>query len=292
MSSSTSRRARPRRLLAIPAALLATSLVAAPVHADPDKDPRGKGAENSARDNKPDPGPKPGRGKPDNPGRPASPGKSGQVPKGPKQVPPGQAKKQDDAPRPPAGGGQAPADTPRGNGEPARGDGKAVGKLPRVVICKYVRKPGVNEVAHHVIIVNANALVGKGFDGTFPHPFSDGQFNSMAIRYAEKGEKAKDVAIASCPSGSEAPPLEIPPVEEPPGDTGGEVEVDPAVAGIDEQAPGGGEVKKAARDGDPNGLLPDTGAMDNLELVALVGGLVTLVGAAMVVAGVRRRRTS
>jgi hypothetical protein len=69
----------------------------------------------------------------------------------------------------------------------------------RVVICKYVRKPYVAEVASHVIIVDEQALLGRGFAGTFPWAFSDAQYYSLAIRWAQSGEQAREVTHSECP---------------------------------------------------------------------------------------------
>ncbi|WP_435768406.1 LPXTG cell wall anchor domain-containing protein [Nocardioides sp. SYSU DS0651] len=174
-----------------------------------------------------------------------------------------------------------------------------MGKLPRVVVCKWVRKPGVDEVYSHPIVVNANALVGKGFDGTFPFPFSDGQVNSVAIRYAEPGESAREVGATDCPATSEVPPGGEPGGEDP-GDgdeVGGVSETDDeiaAVAGVSDVAPGAaadGAAVRAAVDA-RSGWLPATGLDEHLQLAALAGGLVTLLGGALVAVAARRRRTA
>ena len=60
-------------------------------------------------------------------------------------------------------------------------------KGKKVVVCKYVRKPGVAEVFSHIIVVSENALLGKGFAGAFPFSFSDAHFKSVAVRFAAKG---------------------------------------------------------------------------------------------------------
>ncbi|GGO88857.1 hypothetical protein GCM10011584_16870 [Nocardioides phosphati] len=113
-------------------------------------------------------------------------------------------------PAPPAAPPAAPPPAPpAAGGDPAAGGGSGSGsvKAPvvdttageRVVICKYVRKPHVAEVASHVIIVNEQALVGRGFTGTFPWAFSDAQFRSVAIRWAHAGEQARQVSLSDCP---------------------------------------------------------------------------------------------
>lgn len=86
----------------------------------------------------------------------------------------------------------------------------------KVVVCKFVRKPHSDEVEHHVVIVGASALE-EGFAGTFPFEFEDAHGQSMAVRWAEKGEQSHDLDVAAeCPG--EEPPSEEPPGEEPPGE--------------------------------------------------------------------------
>lgn len=103
-------------------------------------------------------------------------------------------------------------------GGPSYAEGK--GDPHRVVVCKYVQTPGDGEELHHVVIVDDHAL--DGFGGTFPAEFSDAHFRSLALRWAEPGEQAKDVALSECPAVEEPPveepPVEEPPVEEPPGE--------------------------------------------------------------------------
>ncbi|MFC7501025.1 hypothetical protein ACFQRR_03150 [Nocardioides sp. GCM10030258] len=150
-------------------------------------------------------------------------------------------------------------------------------KGKKVVVCKYVRKPGVAEIFSHIIVVNENALLGKGFAGTFPFAFSDAHFKSVAVRYAAKGEQARDISPSACPAGEE-PPGEEPPGEEPPG------EVPPAgeVGGISEEA--GGPAVSADE------AIPNTGAPSNLPLLAMLGGLCSLAGGWLVARDVRGRR--
>lgn len=91
-----------------------------------------------------------------------------------------------------------------GGGEVAIGAGDApvvdTTAGERVVICKYVRKPYVAEIPSHVIVVNEQALVGRGFPGTFPWAFSDAHFHSVAIRWAAAGEQAREVSLEECPT--------------------------------------------------------------------------------------------
>ena len=70
---------------------------------------------------------------------------------------------------------------------------------PKVVVCKYVGTPGVNETLQNTITVNANAL-GHGWDGsTFPFPFSDAQDHSVAIGF--------EGTTATCPAPQGPPPV-------------------------------------------------------------------------------------
>lgn len=142
-------------------------------------------------------------------------------------------------------------------------------------MCKYVRKPGAAEIFSHIVVVNENALLGKGFAGMFPFAFSDAHFKSIAVRFAAKGEQAREISPAVCPGvpPGEEPPGEEPPGEEPPGDVGGIVEEqDPAAAA-------GADV-----------VLPDTGTPPHLQFLALLGGLCSLAGAWLVTRGVRSQR--
>ncbi len=282
--------ARPLRrssaLLGAAAVVLAAGLVT-PVHADPGGQPNGNSA--SARDDDGKPGngpkdPKPGNG-------PKDP-KPGNGPKGPK---PGNPNPGNPNPGDGDGPGQAPA-------EP----GDASDKIHKVVICKYVRTPGETEVAHHVIVVDYHALEGKGFDGTFPYPFSDGQHGSVAIRWAEKGESASEIDVAGC-TASEAPFDEVPeeetPDEETPDEVGGGMlpgdglNADPTL--VEEGAVLGAYVDAAEVapadaikpfNAGPGDVLPEAGASAYLRLAAIVGGLLTLAGAALLIA--RRRSGS
>lgn len=282
-------------LLGAGAVALAAGLVA-PVHADPGGQPNGNSS--SARDDDGKPGngakdPKPGNGPKD-----PKPGKGPKDPnpgKGPVTGIPGDG----DGDGVGAGPGQAP-------GQPD----DASDKQHRVVICKYIRTPGETEVPDHVIVVDYHALEGKGFDGTFPFPFSDGQNGSVAIRWAEKGESAREIELAGCATGEtpveevpedEVPEAELPEAETPDGEVGGIVlpgdggGIHPVLAeegsvlgiyldAIDQAAP----VTEADRfEAGPGDVLPEAGAPAGLRLAALLGGLLTILGVALLVA--RRR---
>jgi hypothetical protein len=129
--------------------------------------------------------------------------------------------------------------SPPGPANAAAGDARN----PKVVVCKYVRKPNAAEVFSHIVVVSDNALVGKGFAGTFPFAFSDAHSKSVAVRYAAKGEQAREISASVCPADEppEEPPGEEPPGEEPPG-VGGIVEEQPpaGVGGVDEVLPNTG----------------------------------------------------
>ncbi|MBM7518472.1 hypothetical protein [Nocardioides nitrophenolicus] len=79
----------------------------------------------------------------------------------------------------------------------------------KVVVCKYVSTPP--GVLHHIVIPSVNSL--PGFPGTFPWAFADAQI-SVAIRYANDGEQAKDVALSECPQQISVPTV---PVDDPCG---------------------------------------------------------------------------
>ncbi|TNM41985.1 hypothetical protein FHP29_08445 [Nocardioides albidus] len=284
-------RIRSRRSLALllPAAVLAVTCptgLAGPAHADSGGVPNGAAAD--AGSPPADPGPPadkrpplpdqakvpdsaPGRGLPDDDGTRPTPG-------------PGLK-----GPRPPAAAGagagaSAPSADDRGPGHasPAQGATTGPDKQHRVVVCKYVRKPGVAEVYSHPIIVDFHALLGQGFAGSFPFAFSDGQLTSVAIRWAEKGERASDVADSECPTTG-APP------EPPPG---GQV-TPPApqgqVGGIVEEAktPTVRDGEKAAAVTRGSGL-PQTGAPAYLMALLAAGAASLAGGIAMVRAGRRR----
>lgn len=269
--------APPHRRIAVllPAAVLALVVLAAPAHAEPDAPPgAGRSGDAPAQTGSlpapehaaahaavvresPQGGPSVPQGPPD--GVPQEP--PADVPQGPPAGTPAN-------PGAPAsgvaGGGGPAADAAAGQAAPGQ----------KVVVCKYVRKPGVAEIFSHIIVVNENALLGKGFAGVFPFAFSDAHFKSVAIRYAERGEQAKDVDETSCPAGTppgEEPPGEEPPGEEPPGEVGGIVdEPDPAAAA-----------------GEPRAGLPSTGTPTDLLVLGLLGGIATLGGSWLVLRGRR-----
>ncbi|NHA01106.1 hypothetical protein G5V59_17795 [Nocardioides sp. W3-2-3] len=98
---------------------------------------------------------------------------------------------------------EVPAKSPQSSG-PQSGNGGTPGAAPevkaaaapaavntkKVVVCKYAAKPGVNEKAQTIIIVNTSAL-GKAWPvGTFPYVFADAHNLSVAIRYANDGERS------------------------------------------------------------------------------------------------------
>lgn len=151
----------------------------------------------------------------------------------------------------------------------------------RVVVCKYVRKPHVAEVASHVIIVNEQALLGRGFTGTFPWAFSDAQFYSVAIRWAQAGERAHQVSLASCPRA--------------PGGGGGDQPGGGSAGGNDIVAPTvplskafGSDRTVTAPVHTAAGELPQTGAPSGLEQLLLLSSAALVAGVAL---RVRARRS-
>lgn len=167
---------------------------------------------------------------------------------------------------PPAG---TPANPDTGAGPAADVPAAQGARGQKVVVCKYVRKPGVAEVFSHIIVVNENALLGKGFAGVFPFAFSDAHFKSVAVRFAARGEQASEISEAACPAGTppvDEPPVEEPPGEEPPGEVGGIVE---------DGGPG-------ASGGEPRAGLPSTGSDGELLVLGLLGLIATLGGSWLV----------
>lgn len=71
----------------------------------------------------------------------------------------------------------------------------------KVVVCKYVDKPGGD--LDHIVIVGVSAI--PGFLGVFPFDFTDAQ-DSRAIRYAADGEQARDVNVGQCTDTPPPPP--------------------------------------------------------------------------------------
>jgi hypothetical protein len=66
----------------------------------------------------------------------------------------------------------------------------------KVVVCKYVGTPP--GAPHHIIIVSVNAIKDFPSPVTFPWTFADAQ-DSIAVRFAEPGEQAKDVSLSLDP---------------------------------------------------------------------------------------------
>jgi len=76
----------------------------------------------------------------------------------------------------------------------------------KVVVCKYVGTPGVDErlqTGNNPIVVDEASLEGDGFDGTFPFEFEDAHGKSIAIRYALDSH---DGSITECPGYVEPTP--------------------------------------------------------------------------------------
>ncbi|WP_435769959.1 LPXTG cell wall anchor domain-containing protein [Nocardioides sp. SYSU DS0651] len=336
MSSSSRPSRRPALALALPTALLSLAL-AGPAHAaepggDPNGGDRGRGASEAGKGQGEGQGKSKGqgnangkangkangnakgkaKGKSNGKGQ-ADHGNRGQAAPGAKAQGPKERPDAPDAPGAPGAPG-APAQEAPGAGTPP---GQAGREQRKVVVCKYVRKPGATEIPHHVIVVDYHALEGDGFTGSFPYPFSDGQVGSVAVRYAEDGEQAREISLAGCPTSSEVPGEELPgeevPGEEVPGEEVPEDEVpgeQPAAGTPDEGAPGlpdeNGEVlglvvaapadlaatREAAADAtdERGGFLPATGSPEHLALLAAVGGLCAAAGAGLLVA--RRRRSA
>jgi outer membrane biosynthesis protein TonB len=92
--------------------------------------------------------------------------------------------------------------------------------LGKVIVCKYVGTPGVDETpqtGQNPIAVSANALDGKGFAGIFPFTFQDAQGQSIAIRYAtsptDNGNASECPGFEPSPTPTETPgptPTETP----------------------------------------------------------------------------------
>ncbi len=179
----------------------------------------------------------------------------------------------------------APSTDEPGPGDVPFAPGGATGadRQHRVVVCKYVRRPGLAEVYSHPIIVDFHALLGQGFAGVFPYAFSDGQLGSVAIRWAERGERARDVADSECPT-SGVPTSELPP------DAGVLPAAHGQVAGVEEVqlTP----VREAQTSMARETGLPQTGAPAGLVLLTVAGGLLVGGGGALAAGAVRRRVAS
>lgn len=275
-------RALRRTALSLPIAVLSLVVLAAPTHAEPDAPPgAGRSGDAPAQTGSL---PAPEHAAADEAIVRESPPAGGQAPQGPPSDVP-QGPPADVPADPPA---DPPADVPPGPpaevpaGAPQTGDEEVAQAAPgqRVVVCKYVRKPGVAEIFSHIIVVNENALLGKGFAGVFPFAFSDAHFKSVAVRYAARGEQAGEISDAVCPAGT--PPEEEPPGEEPPGEQPEGEEPPGEVGGIVEDDPG------AAAGAEPD-VLPETGTADDLRALGLLGAVATLGGCLLVVGGRRSR---
>jgi|SRR5688572_14195704 len=71
----------------------------------------------------------------------------------------------------------------------------------QVVVCKYVGTPGVDEelqTGQNPIVVDYHALLGAGFNGTFPFAFSDAQGQSIAVQWTDDVHFS-DLSV--CPPG-------------------------------------------------------------------------------------------
>jgi hypothetical protein len=78
----------------------------------------------------------------------------------------------------------------------------------KVVVCKYVSTPGGH--LDHIVVVSENTLPDE-FDGNFPFTWTDAQgqssHGSIAVRFANDGEQAKDVPLSDCPQ--DEPELDV-----------------------------------------------------------------------------------
>lgn len=73
------------------------------------------------------------------------------------------------------------------------------GEPHKVVVCKYIGTPGVDErlqTGQNPIVVDEASLEGDGFVGIFPFEFEDKHGKSVAIRYAVNSH---DGDISECP---------------------------------------------------------------------------------------------
>jgi hypothetical protein len=94
----------------------------------------------------------------------------------------------------------------------------------KVFVCKYVGKPGVNEVlqtGNNPISVSTNALGnapdGSSFNGTLPFWFSDAQGRSVAFKFDERqgGGQQGEPPLSECPSPPRPPDKEVDPPGKP-----------------------------------------------------------------------------
>lgn len=284
LSNPSHRSLRSSLLLAVPAAVLASTFAVPAQAAEPGGDPRGgeRGNSSQARDNGAENG-------------------HGRKAQGPKAENPRATDARAKGPQGPKDASGSTSQSPDGTpGAPAPAEPQADEVQPeqrRVVVCKYVRKPGETEIPHHVIVVDYHALEGRGFAGSFPYPFSDGQVGSVAVRYAEDGEQASEISLAGCPAATEVPAGEELPRDETPDDElvvgtpgeGGEVLGVVAEAPADEAPARAEDAAAAGVEDEDGGVLPDTGSPAYLTMMALLGALLTAAGAALLIA--RRRRS-
>lgn len=288
---------RSRLLLALPAALLVAAASALPATAaDPGGVPNGgnsdaahtAAAAKTATKAAAKPKPKPKPHAPNTHAATPSKGKSATAPNnGPKKPKPGNN-----------GNHYGNGNGNGTGGQPAQGapaPGANGSKLGKVVICKYVRKPGTSEIATHIIVVNANALTGKGFDGVFPHTFSDGQLKSVAIRWAAKGESAREISVSECDAATGTADTPDPttagapvPAAAVPGAPGAVVD-NAAPAEVGGVAATARTTRATDRADARDGFLPSTGAGAAL-LALLVAGAACLVGGGTVLLRHRLRR--
>lgn len=74
----------------------------------------------------------------------------------------------------------------------------------KVVVCKYVGTPGVNETlqtGQNPIVVDYHAL-GAGFTGNFPFAFNDAQGQSIAVQWTND-QHFSDIGVCPPPDGPE-----------------------------------------------------------------------------------------
>lgn len=110
--------------------------------------------------------------------------------------------------------------------------GFASAGLHKVVVCKYVGTPGVNErlqTGGNPIVVDYHSL-GAGFTGTFPYAFNDAQGRSIAVQYTDDVHFS-DLSVCPAPDGP--PPCEVDCGPPPTGDPSLSVAVE--CVGLDEQ---------------------------------------------------------
>ncbi|WGY02840.1 hypothetical protein QI633_03565 [Nocardioides sp. QY071] len=179
--------------------------------ADPKPDPKPEPTPDPKPEPSPDPKPEPKPSADPTPSDQPSEQSSGQSSDSGK---PDEAKSSEDAAaQPEAATGQAPEQVkvPVANKAPSTSFAAAAAAVntKKVVVCKYVSTPP--GVLHHIVIPSVSSL--PGFPGTFPWAFADAQI-SVAIRYANDGEQAKDVALSECPQQMPVPQV---PVDDPCG---------------------------------------------------------------------------